>query len=113
MARPSSRIYCLLQNVRVLAINQIYRQAQEGEEVALKEGQTATLELTLKQAEILARIETEGDLSLALRSLAESDGRAVEIGPQLTEKYQGTGKIVTSSDTLFVRFGIETYAANR
>ena len=103
----------VITNVRVLAINQIYRQAQEGEEVALKEGQTATLELTLKQAEILARIETEGDLSLALRSLAESDGRAVEIGPQLTEKYQGTGKVVTSSDTLFVRFGIETYAANR
>ena len=102
----------VLTNVRILAINQVYRQAQEGDEVSLKEGQTATLEVTLEQAEILARVETEGDLSLALRSLAESDGKASEIGPQLAEKYRGGGKVKAGKDTLFVRFGIETYATS-
>lgn len=104
----------VINNVRVLAINQVFKQAKEGEDVALKESDTATLEMTLQQAEIIARVESEGELSLALRSIAESEGRAMEEGPQLSEKYQPHGKNKTvSSDTLFVRYGIETYATNR
>ena len=67
-------------------INQTFRQAKEGEEVTIK-GETATLEMTMVQAEVMARVESEGELSLALRSIAESDGRAMEEGPQLAEKY--------------------------
>lgn len=99
-------------NVRVLAINQVFRQAKDGEEVTIKEGQTATVELTAPQAEIITRLESEGELSLALRSIAESDGKAMEEGPQLAEKYVSNGKKPRSTDTLFIRYGRETYATN-
>jgi len=102
----------VISNVRVLAINQIFRKVQDGEDVALKEVETATVELSSYQAEVLARVETEGELSLALRSIAENDGKALQAGPQLSEKYLGGGK-TRSSDTLFIRAGIETYATSR
>jgi pilus assembly protein CpaB len=101
-----------ISNVRVLAINQTFRTAKEdGEEVAIK-GETATLEMSLAQAEVVARVEKEGELSLALRSIAESDGEALKEGPMLAEKYRGDGTNERRrSDTLFVRYGVETYAA--
>ena len=109
----SSKSEIAIGNVRVLAINQIFRQAKEGEEVTIKEGQTATVELSPEQAEIIARLESEGELSLALRSIAESDGKAMEEGPQLAEKYLNKdGKKTRSTDTLFIRYGRETYATN-
>lgn len=108
-----ARTETVISNVRVLAINQIFRQAKEGEEVALKEGQTATVELTPPQSEIIARVESEGELSLALRSIAENDGKAMDDGPQLAEKYKDVGgKKPRSNDTLFIRYGRETYATN-
>ncbi len=103
----------VISNVRVLAINQIFRQAKEGEDVAVKDGLTATVELSPSQAEVVARVESEGELSLALRSIAESDGKALEEGPQLAEKYiNRDGKKSRSSNTLFIRYGRETYATN-
>jgi pilus assembly protein CpaB len=105
----------VISNVRVLAINQMLKQAEakEGEpaNVALKEAETATLELTHPQVEVLAKVEGEGELALALRSIAESDGKAMEEGPQLADKYKTTNKKGRSSETLFVRYGIETYSA--
>ena len=112
---PKSQIVkseTVISNVRVLAINQIFKQSKEDVDVSLKEGETATLELSLQQAEVLARVESEGELTLALRSIAEGDGKDVEIGPQLAEKYRGDGKSNTTGDTLFVRYGIETYATS-
>jgi pilus assembly protein CpaB len=103
----------VISNVRVLAINQIFRQAKEGEDVAVKDGLTATVELSPSQAEVVARVESEGELSLALRSIAESEGKAMEEGPQLAEKYiNRDGKKTRSSNTLFIRYGRETYATN-
>jgi pilus assembly protein CpaB len=102
----------VISNVRILAMNQIFKKTQEGEDVALKEVETATLELTAQQTEVLAKVETEGELSLALRSIAENDGRPLNEGPQLAEKYRGDGKI-KSTDTLIIRAGIETYATSR
>jgi pilus assembly protein CpaB len=102
----------VMSNVRVLAINQTFHPAKEGEEVAMKEGETATIEITMPQAEVIARVESEGELSLALRSIAESEGRALEEGPQLAEKYRGGDEKARNNDTLFVRYGIETYATN-
>jgi pilus assembly protein CpaB len=105
----------VISNVRILAINQMLKQAEakEGEPatVALKEGETATLELTHAQAEILARVESEGELALALRSIAESNGKAMQEGPQLADKYKSDNKKGHTSETLFVRYGIETYSA--
>jgi pilus assembly protein CpaB len=108
-----SKSEIVLENVRVLAINQIFRKATEGEEVALKEGQTATVELTPQQVEIIARLESEGELSLALRSIAETDGRSMEIGPQLAEKYRVPAGSKSGGDTLFIRYGRESYATSK
>jgi pilus assembly protein CpaB len=109
-----SKSEIVMENVRVLAINQIFRKATEGEDVALEGGQTATVELTPEQVEIVARLESEGELSLALRSIAETDGRSMELGPQLSEKYKApAGSKTRSTDTLIIRYGRETYATSK
>jgi pilus assembly protein CpaB len=59
----------VLTNVRVLAIDQTFQTNEKGEQVVV--GKTATLELDPKQAEILAMVESSGQLTLALRSLAD------------------------------------------
>ncbi len=102
----------VISNVRVLAVNQIYRQASEGDAVTVEKGETATLELTPPQGEILAQVESSGELSLALRSIAENEGKNMQTeGPKLAGKYAGNAKRV-GNDTLIVRYGVETYATN-
>ena len=59
----------ILSSVRVLAIGQNVQERQ-GERVVT--GETATLELTPSQAETLALAQRTGQLSLALRSLADA-----------------------------------------
>ncbi len=58
----------LFRNVRVLAIGQVL-EAKEGKKGA--DGQTATLELTPRQTELLALANSMGEISLALRSVAD------------------------------------------
>lgn len=102
----------VLSNVRVLAINQTYRQDKESDTVTVAEGKTATLELDPRQSEVIAMIESTGELSLALRSIAENDGKSMDQeGPKLSEKY--TGKKQGGGDTLFVRYGVESYTSTR
>ena len=102
----------VLTNVRVLAVNQTFRQEQEGGNVTVAEGKTATLELDPRQSEVIAQIESVGELSLALRSIAENDGKSMDKeGPKLADQY--TGKKARGNDTLFVRYGIESYTSNR
>lgn len=60
----------LFRNVRVLAIGQLI-EAREGKKLA--EGNTATLELTPRQAELLALANSMGEISLSLRSIADID----------------------------------------
>lgn len=59
----------ILQNVRVLAIDQAYAGAVAGE--ATRVGNTATLEVTPREAELIALTQTKGRLTLALRPLDE------------------------------------------
>jgi pilus assembly protein CpaB len=102
----------VISNVRVLAVNQVFRQAAD-EAATIEKGETATLELTPIQTEVIAKVESSGELSLALRSIAENEGKsAQEVAPQLSEQYSGKGKRV-GNDTLFVRYGVETYATNQ
>jgi pilus assembly protein CpaB len=102
----------VLSNVRVLAINQTYRQEQEGDTVTVAEGKTATLELDPHQSEVIEMIESIGELSLALRSIAENDGKSMDQeGPKLADKYMG--KKHGGGDTLFVRYGVESYSSSR
>lgn len=60
----------LLHNIRVLAIDQRFNE-KAGEQVAI--GNTATLELTPAQVELIAVAESEGQLALSLRSMGEQD----------------------------------------
>jgi pilus assembly protein CpaB len=58
----------LFRNVRVLAIGQLI-EARDGKKLA--EGNTATLELTPRQAELMALANSQGEISLSLRSIAD------------------------------------------
>jgi pilus assembly protein CpaB len=58
----------LFRNVRVLAIGQLI-EAKDGKKLA--EGNTATLEMTPRQSELLALANAMGEISLALRSIAD------------------------------------------
>ena len=60
----------LLSNIRVLAIGQNV-QERNGEKVVT--GETATLEVTPQQAEVLALAQKVGQLALVLRSLADAN----------------------------------------
>jgi len=67
---PKYKTETILNNVRVLAIDQTIEE-KDGEKVVV--GQTATLELTPQQAQILTVAQQMSDrLTLALRSLADS-----------------------------------------
>lgn len=59
----------VLKNCRVLAIGQNI-ETKDGKKVA--NGKTATLELSPRQAELLALARTMGEISLSLRSLADA-----------------------------------------
>ncbi|MNH51840.1 SAF domain protein [compost metagenome] len=61
----------VMQNVKVLAIDQTTRAADDALAVV---GATATLEISGPDAEILALAKSEGDLSLVLRSYADTAG---------------------------------------
>lgn len=60
----------ILSDVRVLAVDQIFKQDKDTKSVV---GKTATLELTSAQAQTVAAAENMGTISLALRPLAETD----------------------------------------
>ncbi len=64
----------ILSNIRVLAIDQTLGE-KDGQKVVI--GKTTTLELTPRQAETLALSRQLGTLSLALRSLADANEKAL------------------------------------
>ncbi|MGB7204634.1 MAG: Flp pilus assembly protein CpaB [Anderseniella sp.] len=97
----------VLTNVRVLAIDQQLKTNPDGSEVIV--GKTATLELEPKQSEILALVESSGQLSLALRSLADAGDRALgDDGPRVTEQYARGSKGSINQ----VRYGTVNQIAN-
>lgn len=61
----------IITNARVLSINQSL--VPEGDSPAFRDLQTAVIELEPRQAELVARSESQGELSLALRSVADSN----------------------------------------
>jgi pilus assembly protein CpaB len=73
--RNGSDVYVsdtLFRNVRVLAVGQEI-DTKEGKKSAEGSADTATLELTPSQAELLARSNSSGEISLSLRSVADGD----------------------------------------
>jgi pilus assembly protein CpaB len=77
----------VLSNLRVLAIDQAPKE-KDGASALI--GRTATLEATSEQAETLARSHLSGTLSLALRSIADSERTEKPIR-KMVAVYRGVG----------------------
>jgi pilus assembly protein CpaB len=90
----------VLANVRVLAIGQTV-QERNGEKVVT--GETATLELTPQQVEVVLLAQRTGQLTLALRSLA--DANRVETKVAVPEP--------VDSNLTVVRYGVSTQTSKR
>lgn len=88
----------ILRNVRVLAVDQAVEE-KNGQKVVV--GKTATLELTPDQTETLANAHQLGTLSLALRSLVDSQSTLPE----------GGGEHKDEAQINTVRFGVSTLTA--
>jgi len=89
----------VLRNVRVLAIGQEIEN-KDGEKVAT--GKTATLELTPRQAEVLALAQSMGEISLSLRSLADA-------APGQAESASTIGD-ANGSSVKFLKYGVPSRA---
>jgi pilus assembly protein CpaB len=90
----------ILTNVRVLAVDQ---QISDGKgEAAMLAKDTVTLELTPRQAEVLAQSTQLGVISLALRSLRDREGAPIE------EEAESSGGSVK-----MVRFGVQSTVSIR
>ncbi len=63
----------IVENVRVLAIDQTVSDPKEGKATSSIVGKTVTLEVSPQQAEIIANAEVQGTMSLSLRSLERRD----------------------------------------
>jgi pilus assembly protein CpaB len=99
----------VLTDVRVLAIDQTFRQDKDSEQVVVAK-RTATLELDPHQAEVVSMVETAGLLSLSLRSIAENDGKPLaDVGPRLSEKYSNSS---SGTDLRIVKYGISKRYSN-
>ena len=85
----------VLRNVRVLAIGQEIEN-KDGEKVA--SGKTATLELTPRQAEVLALAQSMGEISLSLRSLADASPDQSEATAKIGDAY--------SNSVRFLKYGV-------
>jgi pilus assembly protein CpaB len=82
----------VLRNVKVLAIDQNTARAQKGAAVV---GATATLEVTPEEAELLALSKSQGELTLILRSYADtSGGSTAGGGPRLADQVNVAPAIV-------------------
>jgi pilus assembly protein CpaB len=86
----------ILSDVRVLAIDQLV-QEKDGQRVVV--GKTATLEVTQRQAELLAASRQTGTLSLTLRSIVDASKR---------DKPEDTKDSKAGNRVDMVRFGVST-----
>ena len=88
----------ILANIRVLAIDQAVEE-KNGQKVVV--GKTATLELAPRQAESLALARQQGTLSLALRSLVDTNATGADALPEKDTKSKNGAINIT-------RFGVTT-----
>ncbi len=103
----------VLTNVRVLAINQTFRQEPTEDKVTVTEGKTALLELDPIQSEVITMVESAGELSLALRSIAEGGDQGLQdTRPILSEKFSNKKKS-GGGERVLVRYGVETVITSR
>jgi pilus assembly protein CpaB len=104
----------VLSNVRVLAINQTFRQEAGEDKVTVTEGKTAVLELDPMQSEVVTKVEAAGELSLALRSIAEGGDQGIQdTKPVLSPAFMNNRKKPADNDRVIVRYGVETTITSR
>ncbi len=94
----------ILRNVRVLAIDQTFKEV-EGEQVVV--GKTATLEMLPSQAESFALAAAQGDLSLALRPLADS-ARADQVPTGASSEQSSRNGNGHGASVRILRYGAES-----
>jgi pilus assembly protein CpaB len=85
----------ILRDVRVLAIDQTADQPKDSQSTV---GKTATVELTLRQSELIARARAVGTLALALRPLGDSNDDTAVTGAGIDAE--------TSSGVSVIRYGV-------
>lgn len=89
----------ILQNIRVLAVDQAIQEDEEGKRV--KVGQTATLELTPQQAEIITVAQQMADrLTLSLRSITDTQEKNLAEADYLVngEGKRGTIRLIKAGE---------------
>jgi pilus assembly protein CpaB len=99
------RTMTIIQNVRVLAMDQTYKEDKDQKVVIAK---TATLELSPAQAELVAMASASGTLSLALRGLADSTASSL-VASALLSSAMSTAEQGTVG---VIRYGIGRSNAN-
>lgn len=90
----------VVENARVLAIDQSYGGAEDGVAV----GSTATIELNAEQARAVSQAVAIGSISLVLRSIADGEG-----GPRLPGEQVSQNQ--SSGEVRLVRYGYERRVA--
>jgi pilus assembly protein CpaB len=79
----------LFRNVRVLAIGQ-QLETKEGKKTSESSANTATLELTPREAEMLALANSMGEISLSLRSIVDADKGGPDASTEKTSNGRNT-----------------------
>ncbi|WP_427789684.1 Flp pilus assembly protein CpaB [Brevundimonas diminuta] len=97
----------VMRNVKVLAIDQSTRAAEDEQAVV---GATATLELTGRDAEILALARSEGNLSLILRSYADTAGPSGHVPGAVRSRPTEAGGGAGSTVRIYREGQVETVA---
>jgi pilus assembly protein CpaB len=87
----------ILRNVRVLAVDQTYKEDKDQKVVLAK---TATLELTPEQAEAVERAQASGTISLSLRGLGDMSAVGQSSAPRSSMLGSGEG------DVYVLRYGV-------
>jgi pilus assembly protein CpaB len=109
----------ILSDVRVLAVDQTYKEDKDTRTVI---GKTATLEVTIEDAEKVARAQSQGVLSLALRPLSNGDAPlAGNTGKSIASNARSHAPIAAGDDeeqgdqVAIIRYGVtrETSASTQ
>ncbi|MGH6890309.1 MAG: Flp pilus assembly protein CpaB [Rhizomicrobium sp.] len=88
----------ILKDVRVLAVDQTYDDANSATKTVV--GRTATLELTPQQSELIERAKAGGTLSLALRALGDNDAPSAATASNADDD-------ANNSEIDILRYGVE------
>jgi len=93
----------VLTDVRVLAVDQTYKQEKDTKTVI---GKTATLEVSLAEAERVVKAQSQGVLSLALRPLTNSDAAVASNAAPKAREPGALGDDEQGDQIAIIRYGV-------